>query len=101
MLLMLLTFSRMIHSGDNHSIAVCADGGVWAWGNGRDAQLGTEDRFSHLVPERVAAEHFGHFKIVFIAAGDDHTIALTSLVNCMGRAFFYALSFFDRSHVNI
>jgi parallel beta-helix repeat protein len=59
-------------AGDSHSIALKADGTLWAWGDNSKGQLGdgsTTDRFS---PVQIGTDD----KWVSIAAGGYHSIAL-------------------------
>lgn len=69
----------------NVSIALDATGGVWAWGDGGDGQLGlgtpaTDDAFDdedRLAPEKIT----GLSNVVMISRGFDHTMALDASGN--------------------
>ena len=57
-----------------HSVVVSAEGGVWTFGCGRG--LGHNDEQNRLVPTLLAAEVFKGSKIVTVAAGGSHTMAV-------------------------
>jgi len=61
--------------GRNHTLAIKDDGTVWAWGDNNSGQLGdgTDDNFREE-PEQVA----GLSNIVDVAAGADHSVAVTA-----------------------
>lgn len=65
--------------GANHSLALCADGTLAAWGANSDGQLGDGATGQSLIP--VAVDLSGAFAgktIVAIAAGSSHSLALCS-----------------------
>jgi alpha-tubulin suppressor-like RCC1 family protein len=59
-------------AGGLHTLALRADGSVWAWGDGKYGQLGLASTESSLIPRRVA----GLEGISQIAAGDRHSLAV-------------------------
>jgi len=64
-----------ISCGSNFTVALKADGTVYAWGNGGSGQLGAGgDIYSSYVPIQVP----GLTRIVQVAAGQNHTVALKS-----------------------
>ncbi|MFC7337592.1 hypothetical protein ACFQY0_10420 [Haloferula chungangensis] len=68
-----------IAAGDNHSLALTADGLVFAWGDNGQDQLGTINWQDSLVPAAVDTRGALLGKsVVAIAAGDKHSLALTS-----------------------
>lgn len=67
----------MASCGDDHTIALAGDGRVWVWGSGREAQQGGDDRASTLVPACIPVERFSCCQVVAVAAGDDHSLAIT------------------------
>ena len=67
----------MAAAGDDHTIALAGNGRVWVWGSGREAQQGSDDRACSLIPACIPAERFGCCPVVAVAAGDDHSIAIT------------------------
>jgi alpha-tubulin suppressor-like RCC1 family protein len=85
-------------AGDDHSLALTADGQVWTWGSGREAQQGGDDRIHHLTPACLSAECFGGAKVVSVAAGDDHCVALTAQGDVMtwGRGAYGRLGHNDQ-----
>jgi len=73
---------KMIAAGEEHSLALRADGTVWAWGANDRGQLGDDTSTDRLVPVKVlsqewegsAIEDLGN--IVVIAGGGRHSLAL-------------------------
>lgn len=64
--------------GNNgHTLALTAQGTVWAWGDGADGQLGTGGRSNHNVPVAV----MGLPKIAAVRAGGVHSMALDTSGN--------------------
>ena len=68
-----------ISAGEFHSLAVCDDGFVAAWGLGTSGQLGNGDTANHDDPQPVDLSDLpvGE-KFVAVAAGRSHSMALTS-----------------------
>jgi alpha-tubulin suppressor-like RCC1 family protein len=62
-------------AGAYHSLALCSDGTVAAWGLNAYGQLGDNTTTNRLVPVRTVP---GRSKVVAIAAGGDHSLALRS-----------------------
>jgi alpha-tubulin suppressor-like RCC1 family protein/chitodextrinase len=76
-----LTGVIAIAAGETHSMALKADGTVWSWGGNAFGQLGTGTTVSSLVPIQVARLPIGNAgapPIVAIAAGANHSLALTT-----------------------
>jgi alpha-tubulin suppressor-like RCC1 family protein len=69
-----LTDAIAVAAGDAHSVALRADGTVWAWGSNAFGQLGTgaSDASPHNAPAPVS----GLSHIIAIAAGGAHSLAL-------------------------
>ena len=71
-----------ITSGSNFSVALKADGTVWAWGYDAKGQLGDSYRYygksNSSRPVRVGSEMIGGplHNVIAIASGVDHTLAL-------------------------
>lgn len=62
-----------VAAGANHSVALSATGEVYAWGRGTNGQLGNgQSGHINAVPTKVNRIN----KIMSIAAGDNHTVAL-------------------------
>jgi alpha-tubulin suppressor-like RCC1 family protein len=69
-----------VAAGNAQSLALCSDGTVAAWGDNSSGQLGDNTTTNRLVPVAVSAAPgssalFGK-KVVAIAAGDQHSLAL-------------------------
>lgn len=58
--------------GDNHNLALQADGSAWAWGKGTEGQLGTNDVLNQGFPTSVIGGH----SFIDIAAGTSFSYAL-------------------------
>ncbi len=68
-----------VAAGDRHSLALCSDGTVAAWGSNSDGRLGNNSGADSLVP--VAVDRSGVLAgktVVAIAAGYLHSVALCS-----------------------
>lgn len=65
-----------IDSGDEHSVALSADGRLWTWGNGKHGALGHDSLDVQSVPREV--ESLRGSPVVSMAAGGQHTVALTA-----------------------
>ncbi|MEK0445813.1 MAG: hypothetical protein RLZZ399_1134 [Verrucomicrobiota bacterium] len=68
-----------VAAGGGHSLAVNSSGQVWAWGSNSSGQLGRNPATlsSSSVPLQLAASLFGSKKVVAVAAGANHSLALT------------------------
>lgn len=68
-----------ISAGYNHSLALCSDGTVFAWGDNASGQLGNGSTTDSNVPVPVATPPFlSGNPVTAISAGGDHSIALCS-----------------------
>jgi alpha-tubulin suppressor-like RCC1 family protein len=68
-----------IAAGGNHSLALRADGGLWAWGWNPHGQLGDNTTVTRAVAVRVqAAQRFSAplSGVIAIAAGEAHSLAI-------------------------
>jgi len=69
----------MVSCGTEHSLALCADGTVWSWGKGKNGRLGhgneADSKSPSLIKALVLSEEQ---KIVQVATGDSHNLALTA-----------------------
>lgn len=65
-----------ISAGDDHSVALAADGRVWTWGRGKYGALGLDSLDNRLVPEQVKALQGS--PVIAIAAGGNHSVALSA-----------------------
>ena len=61
-----------VQGGSGHTVALTADGLVYAWGDNSVGQLGTGDTTPHAAPVQVP----GLSRIIRIAAGLNHSLAL-------------------------
>ena len=62
--------------GDKHSAVASAEGRVWTWGAGRSGRLGHGDEADMLVPVVLGQEQLATRRIVTVAAGNAHTVAV-------------------------
>ncbi len=67
-----------ISAGESHSLALCSDGTVAAWGNNNSGQLGTGATTRSLVPVAVETGALAGKSAVAVAAGGTHSMALLS-----------------------
>ncbi|MCX6874729.1 MAG: immunoglobulin domain-containing protein [Verrucomicrobia bacterium] len=66
-----------IGAGDSHSLALCADGTVAAWGSNDVGQLGNDSAANSSVPVAITTSgSLAGRKVVSIAAGNRHNLAL-------------------------
>jgi alpha-tubulin suppressor-like RCC1 family protein len=64
-----------VAAGGGHSLALAANGTVWAWGSNGQGQLGNgRNTLASTRPVQVP----GLFNVIQVAAGDAHSLALTS-----------------------
>ena len=64
-----------IAAGGNHSLALKADGAVWAWGYNNAGQLGDSSNTQRTAPVQILAAGSG---TIAIAAGTSHSLAVKS-----------------------
>ncbi|MFA4985992.1 MAG: chromosome condensation regulator RCC1 [Candidatus Brocadiia bacterium] len=69
-----------IAAGGFHSLALCSDGSVYAWGNNGYGQLGNGNTADQPVPEELT--YFADKGIIAISAGGYHSLALSSDGTC-------------------
>ena len=67
-----------ISAGESHSLALCSDGTVAAWGNNYSGQLGTGTNTRSLVPVAVETGALAGKSAVAVAAGGTHSMVLLS-----------------------
>lgn len=70
-----------VATGDTHSLALCSDGTIAAWGDNLWGQLGTGSSSSTLVPVAVAttgSSALAGKTVIAVAAGTLHSLALCS-----------------------
>jgi alpha-tubulin suppressor-like RCC1 family protein len=87
-----------VQGGSDFTIALTAEGRVYAWGGNVWGQLGRTPARVRFTPELVAIP--GHAKITAISAGQDHVLALTEAgrVCAWGRNTFGQLGDGTREH---
>jgi YD repeat-containing protein len=66
-----------IAMGDNHTLALCSDGTVWAWGVGYDGELGDGNYDANMTPAQIS----GLSNIVWVSAGGESSLAVDSSGN--------------------
>jgi hypothetical protein len=67
-----------IDAGHGHSIAVTVEGGLYTWGRGWAMGHGGDDTTQRLVPTKVTGGGIGEAAVVQVAAGEFHSMALTT-----------------------
>jgi alpha-tubulin suppressor-like RCC1 family protein len=67
----------MVACGAYHTAALTEGGGVYTFGEGKHRRLGHGDEENQLAPRRVPAAGFNGERIVMVAAGGAHTVALS------------------------
>jgi alpha-tubulin suppressor-like RCC1 family protein len=73
-----LTNVVAIAAGDYHSLAVKSDGTVWAWGYNGNGQLGNASVVLSPTPVQVVESTIPLTGALAVAAGSNHSLALTS-----------------------
>lgn len=68
---------RQISAGHNHSLALTVDGRVFAWGNGKDGQLGYGYGNDYSIPSLIKYFTEKNICIRYIKAGGDKSICLS------------------------
>ena len=71
--------------GQNHSLALTADGALWSWGNGGYGQLGHGDLQSQLLPKKIEA--LAGQRVEAVSAGQHHSLALSADGNVWSWGF--------------
>jgi alpha-tubulin suppressor-like RCC1 family protein len=64
----------VVLAGEQHSVALTADGVVMAWGGNNSGQLMTGDRSDVGLPRAIDMSVFGGMRVVDGAAGGSHTL---------------------------
>lgn len=65
-----------VAAGRNHSMALRSDGTVWCWGKGANGRLGNGSSSNRSSPVQASATGFSN--TIAIAAGYEHSMAITS-----------------------
>jgi alpha-tubulin suppressor-like RCC1 family protein len=65
-----------IDAGAFHTLALKADGTVWAWGYNDRGQIGDSTNDPHPTPVQVGVGVTGFNNIIAVSAGDQHSMAL-------------------------
>jgi alpha-tubulin suppressor-like RCC1 family protein len=68
---------NMISCGPFHNACIDATGVLYTWGNGGQGRLGHGDRSSESTPTRVKTFHQLGLRVVAVACGSAHTLAIT------------------------
>jgi len=64
-----------VSAGEQHSLAITANGAVWSWGDGGHGRLGHGDEQRQLLPKKIEA--LAGQRVVAVSAGE-HSLALTA-----------------------
>ena len=67
----------MVACAEEHTVVATEGGGVYTFGHGEEGQLGHGDEEDQLAPRRVPAAGFNGERVVMVAAGGGHTVALS------------------------
>jgi len=63
----------MVSAGDQHTVAICEEGALWAWGNRANGRLGDEETSGNVTtPIRIGT----HTDWVLVSAGSIHTMGI-------------------------
>jgi alpha-tubulin suppressor-like RCC1 family protein len=73
----------MVACGEEHTVVATVGGGVYTFGKGKDGRLGHGDEENQPAPRRVPAAGFNGERVVMVAVGAAHTVALSEA----GRVF--------------
>jgi alpha-tubulin suppressor-like RCC1 family protein len=67
-----------VSAGDAHTLAIKADGSLWAWGDNSFGQLGDTTTVSHAAPIRIVTGNPGNFdnNWVAVSAGGAYSVGL-------------------------
>ncbi|PST47864.1 hypothetical protein COO72_10925 [Bifidobacterium callitrichos] len=65
---------KQISAGENHSLAIDAEGNAWAWGNNQYGQLGNNSTNQSNVPVKVKAPD--GVKFTQVSAGNEYSLAV-------------------------
>ena len=68
----------LVDAGNKHTVAVSEEGHVFTWGDGGFGNLGHNDRGRRNVPMQVDPARLAGDKVVFVATGEFHTMAVTA-----------------------
>jgi alpha-tubulin suppressor-like RCC1 family protein len=79
-----------VSAGENHSLALTADGAVWSWGDGAYGRLGHGDQQNQLLPKKIEA--LACHSVVAVSAGGAHSLALTA----GGRVWSWGWAYFGQ-----
>ncbi|XP_071709237.1 ultraviolet-B receptor UVR8-like [Rutidosis leptorrhynchoides] len=66
-----------IAAGESHTLALTGDGSVYSWGRGTFGRLGTGSELDRLFPAKIEFNSTKPVKIVGVAAGAYHSLALS------------------------
>ena len=68
----------LLAAGQYHTAALVEDGRVYTWGGNSNGQLGHDDEQPRLLPTALGRGGFGGAKVVVVACGTAHTMAVTA-----------------------
>ena len=87
-----------VSAGNDHSLAIIADGTVWSWGWGNSGRLGHGDEQDQLLPKKIEA--LAGQRVLAVSAGGAHSLALTAdgAVRSWGYGFYGKLGHGDQQN---
>ena len=66
-----------VAAGPAKTMAVSAQGNVYAWGRDGEGTLGIDDTFAGT-PQQIARQHFDDEDVCFVALGENHSVAIST-----------------------
>ena len=91
-----------ISAGDYHSLALKADGSIWAAGRNSYGQLGADDSIDRNTFTKIMSSDSSDPRVVAVSAGREHSLALKSdgSVWATGSNYQWQLGTGDRNYSN-
>ncbi|MCL2379708.1 MAG: hypothetical protein FWC81_02835 [Coriobacteriia bacterium] len=67
---------KMVTTDSAHTLAICRDGNLWAWGFNNGGQLGFGDRAQRFLPTKVPTAGISGDTWIYVTTGASHTLAI-------------------------